>query len=294
MSNLCFKKQKTNTVIDYCNITENDYFCQIKKLLNLGPIWCIIENNNSLFNKILKIISDTFFDVHQYICKLSLEANPCTSECNIDDWIKVFGLNENICGEATVTKEIVCQYYLNNSTFDCELIENLVVAEGYTLLECETICDISDEDIIRNNGCEDSFGAFKANPNLIVYQNNTDCQIKSINAICENCCVDEDVDVENVQIISPCENTRILGGCKFCGCKKAGFYFKKNETYNPLCLPSTIKIKLAGPPPCVGHVNFGTNFGRQFYSNESAFSICSLEALKPLHIDIIYEFEETC
>lgn len=293
MSNFCKQENVRKQIINYCELTEDDYFCQIKKLLNLGSFWCIINNEESNFSKLIRTLSNCFYEIHEYFCQIIKEADPCTTEHEIDNWIKVFGLDNLIC-QTDLTKEVICQYYMNSGTFNCDIVTNLAESEGYEVLECETICDYSTEELIRENKCKHNFGAFPLNPNTIVYQNNTECEIQSLNSICENCCVSENLEIDDVEIVSPCINTRILGGCKFCGCEQAGFYFKDSETYNPLCLPSTIKIKLSGLPPCAEHINFNTNFNRQFYSDIGSFSICSIEAIKPLHINIIYEFENQC
>ena len=83
-----------NRSIDVCNISKEDYCCQVIKLLRIGQISSIIADKSKKVYALFKCISEEFYEVRKFICDLALEANPCTATCpeSLEQWAKVYGI----------------------------------------------------------------------------------------------------------------------------------------------------------------------------------------------------------
>ena len=287
-----------NRQVNVCRINEDDYICQVKKLLRIGPLWSIIRDTESNLCKLIECIASAFYNVHEHICSLAREANPCTSTCDqtLQDWAKIYNIYE--CtdvggGTIPLTRELICTFAEQKSSLNCAWISQLAKHEGYDVINCETSCQLGP---IKEISCRAGIGMFAYVPGKIIDQINTECERKYAEFPCSNCCPSDEIETE--RFTQDCNLDRNPGGCAICNnnCQNT-FRFASNVNLSEvqeLCNPSTITITLAGPPPCVTPFSPGKGFGRPFSSNNTEFKLCLLETQIPAHMCVIYKFEEEC
>ena len=321
--NNCFIYE--NRSVDVCSVSEEDYCCQLTKLLRIGQISSIIANKTSNIYQLFRCIFEEFYYYRQFVCDLALEANPCTARCpeSLMQWAQVYGVSnclEENGGTIPLTSELICKLAENRGRFTCDWIKCLAELEGYNVIECGVDCVTCPAMAAPSYGfgrqltsvdyscriCEarpqfsesTGFGMFAFTNNRCIEEFNTECERAYAEYPCITCCPSDDLpDTASFEI--NCEEiSRQAGGCSTCQDKsicQAQFPYTGvvTQTQKRPRNHSVLKVMIEGPPPCPAPAGQGYGFGRSFFAGQqNEFSLCLLESQVPLHLCIEYTFSE--
>lgn len=300
--------------IEFCDFTEEEYLCLSNSLIsNMGPMWECLIREDPVFKAMYDAFGSCVYDLNQFACRSAQQANPCTADCFIDEWLEIFGVLDCLTEEQK-TLETVCKLYETRGKFDCEAIQCFAEIEGFEVYECEVLCNNCEPccsgdpfgDLFLQKQCFtpvyetcenttsyfDGYLKFSDPPGTSYYEYDPKCDFTSDLNPCVNCCPEESQEI-NIPTFDPCEtfpsvpcdceqSDRVVGKCR-----TFADYEKKVARYYPSYNPSsTLIVKIRGRNPCT--TGFDT-FGSMFVQND--FKICILEKLKPAFLKINYEFE---
>jgi len=278
---------------EFCDLSLEDYLCLANQLIaSGGPMWECMVKNDTTFKAIHDTISSYAYDLNQFVCKAAQQANPCTADCKIDDWLEIYGVLECL-NDDQKTLDIVCKLYQSRGIFNCETVQCLAEIEGFTVLECVCPTDTFEQPVDRI--CNSGLGGVLPFLGDCISEHNLECERNFADFPCVNCCQLDIMPGEPIDPEDYCNLTRNLGGCA-CPKPKAFSlpFLAEEETQTQLCQPWTIELLIEGSNPC-SFFQVGSQTGNLSLSDpDNEFSICLIEKLKPAHICIKYKFQNDC